>query len=340
MDLIRCRAYARAGLIGNPSDGYHGRTMSVIVRNFHAQVTLYEWDELEIILSRDDRSRFRSIDELHHDVELHGYYGGVRLVKATIKCFVEYCRRTGRPLHDRNFSIRYESNIPRTVGLAGSSAIIVATLRALLKFYDVEIPRRVLASLALHVENSELGITGGLQDRVIQVYEGLVSMDFSEAACEVIDGFECGTYESLDPGLLPPLYLAFSREAGEPTDVTHAPLRARFNRGDPAVVAAMKRFAELTVLAGDALKRGDHEEFSRLMDENYDLRASICDLSPTHVKMIAAARSCGVSAKFAGSGGAIVGCLKEDTDVIQLAATMKEIGCEVFRPLISSDAEG
>ncbi len=334
MELIRRRAYARAGLIGNPSDGYHGRTLSVIVRNYFAQVVLYEWDELEIVRSQDDRSRFRSINELQHDVELHGYYGGVRLVKATIKCFNEYCRRTGRELHDRNFSIRYESNIPRAVGLAGSSAIIVATLRALLDFYQVEIPSRVLASLALHVENSELGITGGLQDRVIQVYEGLVFMNFAEDHCETIDGFECGSYETLDPVLLPPLYVAFSREAGEPTEVTHAPLRSRYNRGDSAVVSAMTRFAELTDLARESLVRGDHAEVSRLMDENYDLRASICDLSSTHVKMIETARANGVSAKFAGSGGAIVGCLNDETDFPRLSAAMKEIDCEVLRPKI------
>ncbi|MHC4878521.1 MAG: mevalonate kinase family protein [Planctomycetota bacterium] len=335
MELIRRRAYARAGLIGNPSDGYHGRTLSVIVRNYFAQVVLYEWDELEVVRSQDDRSRFRSITELHHDVELHGYYGGVRLVKATIKCFAEYCQQTGRELHDRNFSIRYESNIPRAVGLAGSSGIIIATLRALLDFYQVEIPLRVLASLALHVENSELGIAGGLQDRVIQAYEGLVFMNFDKEHCETIDGFECGSYESLDPSLLPPLYVAFSREAGEPTEVTHAPLRSRYNNGDAAVVSAMTRFAELTDAAREALISGDHAEVSRLMDENYNLRASICDLSPTHVQMIETARRCGVSAKFAGSGGAIVGCLQPNTDFAALTAAMKQIDCEVFQPKIN-----
>ena len=136
MELLRRRAYARAGLMGNPSDGYHGKTLSIIVRNFWAEVVLYEWEDVEIVLTQEDRSRFRSVKELVRDVELHGYYGGIRLVKATIKKFVEYCR--GRhALHDRNFSIRYETNIPRQVGLAGSSAIIVATTRALMEFYQV-----------------------------------------------------------------------------------------------------------------------------------------------------------------------------------------------------------
>ena len=160
MDIIRQRGYARAGLVGNPSDGYHGKTISVIVRNFYAEAILYEWEDLELILSQEDRSRFASVQELARDVNVHGYYGGIRLVKATIKRFVDYCRGRHR-LHGRNFSIRYESNIPRQVGLAGSSAIIVATLRALMKFYEVAIPLRVQPSLALSVEKDELGIEIG-----------------------------------------------------------------------------------------------------------------------------------------------------------------------------------
>src|SRR3954471_6047936 len=206
MFLTRKRAYARAGLLGNPSDGYHGKTISVSVRNYWAEVVLYEWDTVDIVLAEDDRARFTSVQDLARDVRLHGYYGGIRLVKATIKRFVEYCERTGAALHRRNFSVRHSSTIPRQVGLAGSSAIIVATLRCLMKFYDVEIPRRVQPSLALSVERDELKINAGLQDRVIQVYEGLVYMDFSLPSEQTIDGYACYAYEPLDPGLLPRVY--------------------------------------------------------------------------------------------------------------------------------------
>ena len=85
MELIRKKAFARAGLIGNPSDGYHGKTISIGLGNLWAQVSLYEWEQVEIIWSQEDRSRFDSIEQLADDVVLHGYYGGVRLVKATIK---------------------------------------------------------------------------------------------------------------------------------------------------------------------------------------------------------------------------------------------------------------
>ena len=75
--IIRTNAHARAGLLGNPSDGFYGKTISFIIRNFAAHVTLYESPGLEIHHeSAEDRSQFRSIDDLVQQVNLYGYYGG------------------------------------------------------------------------------------------------------------------------------------------------------------------------------------------------------------------------------------------------------------------------
>ncbi len=334
MLLIRKNAYARAGLVGNPSDGYYGKTLALVVRNFRAQVTLYEWDQIEVVPSHDDRSRFESVDELVCDVELHGYYGGIRLVKATIKRFVDYCRRQRHRLHWRNFSVRYESNIPRQVGLAGSSAIIVATLRCLMEFYGVEISRQVQASLALAVETEELGIAAGLQDRVVQTHEGLVYMDFSRQRIRQLCGFECGVYEPLDPGLLPPLYVAYKADVSQPTEVVHGNLRARFEQGEPAVVEAMGRLAELADQAREAILTGDGERLGRLIDANFELRRSICGLPAGQIEMVECARRAGATAKFAGSGGAIVGTFPDEAAYRRLAADLGAVGCQVIRPVI------
>jgi glucuronokinase len=334
VQIIRQRGYARAGLVGNPSDGYHGKTISILIKDFCAEVILYEWEDLELILSQEDQSRFRSIHELARDVQVHGYYGGIRLVKATIKRFVEYCRDHGHALHDRNFSIRYESNIPRQVGLAGSSAIITATLRALLEFYQVPIPLHIQPSLVLSVETDELNIVGGLQDRVIQVYGGLVYMDFAREVMRAEGSYRFGVYERLDPSLLPPLYVAYSADVGEPTEVLHNPLRARYNQGDRDVVEAMQKFARLATEAREALLRRDIDLLSRLMDENFNTRRQICQLHRAHIEMIEVARSTGASAKFAGSGGAIVGVYRDEAMYAALKEKLEGIGCRVFKPTI------
>lgn len=334
MQLIRRAAYARAGLIGNPSDGYHGKTISLIVRNFWAEVTLYEWDQVEIVFSQEDRSRFGSVDELVHDVRLHGYYGGIRLVKATIKRFTEYCRSQSLQLHARNFSIRYVSTIPRQVGLAGSSAIIVATLRCLLEFYGIQIAMEALPSLALSVETEELGIAAGLQDRVIQVFEGLVFMDFDHSKLHPCEGLVCGDYERLDPALLPPLYLAYSADVSEPTEVVHNDLRARYQRGEPAVVQAMTRLAELAAQGREALLAGNVVELDRLIDQNFELRRSICHIAAPHLEMVERARRCGATAHFPGSGGAILGTYRDEAMYRRLQESLGAMGCRVICPAI------
>lgn len=341
MQILRHRAFARAGLVGNPSDGYFGKTISLSVRNFWAQVVLYEWEDLELLQSSNDQSRFASIKELARDVKLHGYYGGIRLVKATIKKFVEYCERQRLPLHDRNFTVRYETTIPRGVGLSGSSAIIIATLRCLMEFYEVTIPPEVQPSLALAVEKEELGITAGLQDRVIQVYEGLVYMDFAKPMRE-LHGYACGVYERLDPALLPPLYLAYSRadveEASERIEVSGIPLslvRQRFEEGDPVVVGAMQQLADLTVQARTALLERDAGKLAELINRNFDIRRSIyTSMLPGQIEMVERARAVGASAHFTGSGGAILGTYRDEAMFQALRRVLEKINCIVLKPQV------
>ena len=332
MELIRKRAYARAGLLGNPSDGYHGKTISLIVRNFYAEVVLYEWETVEIILAEQDRARFRSVLDLARDVELHGYYGGIRLIKATIKGFVRYCERQGIALHKRNFSIRYHSTIPRQVGMAGSSSIIVATLRSLLEFYGVEIPLEAQPAFVLSIEREELGIAAGLQDRVIQCYEGLVYMDFNRDREHTVEGFPVYHYEPIDPALLPPLYLAYHVGLSEPTEVFHNDLRSQYVRGEPRVVDAIQQFASFAQQGREALLDRDTARLSALINQNFDTRRAICRLPDWQVEMIEVARSCGVSAKFAGSGGAILGVCEDEKSFQLLHERLRELQVETVRP--------
>jgi glucuronokinase len=330
--IIKGCAYARAGLLGNPSDGYFGRTISVSVKNFSAQVVVYEWPEIEIILSLQDRCQFSCLDDLVEDVKLNGLYGGLRLIKASIKRFVEYCRAQDIRLGAHNFSLRYETDIPRQLGLAGSSAIITAVFRALMEFYEAAIPREVLPGLILEVEKKEIGIDAGLQDRVCQVYEGVIYMDFDR---DYMEKHGHGIYESLDPDLLPSLYIACRTDLSEISGIFHSNLRARFEQGEPAVLEAMRELADLAKAGRDCLLRRDYQELGRLMDRNFDIRSSICKLDPRNVEMICLARSLGLPAKYAGSGGSIVGICESDSTLARLKEEFQKLNCYVFRPRVA-----
>jgi glucuronokinase len=292
-------------------------------------VILYESPELEIMPTRRDGSVFTSIGDLFQDVRLFGYYGGIRLLKAAIKSFYEYCRENEIELHDRNFTVRYDTDIPNLVGLAGSSAIITATMRALMAFYGVTIAKPRLANLIRAVENRELGIAAGLQDRVAQVYQGLVYMDFDQALMER-QGF--GRYEPLDVATLPPLYIAFRTDLSEGSEVVHNNLHDRFERGEPEVLAAMTYWADLTAQARQALEKGEGGELGRLMNANFDKRREICAIGEGNLRLVETARQVGASAKFTGSGGAIIGTYPDERTYTRLTEVFAAQQVCVFKP--------
>jgi len=314
--------------VGNPSDGYHGKTIAFTFDNFRAETILFESPDLEIQPTQRDNSVFSSINHLVDDVELFGYYGGIRLLKATVKSFHQYCREHAIVLHDRNFTLRYCSNIPNLVGLAGSSAIITSCMRALLTFYGVEIPRPQLANLIRLVETRELGIPAGLQDRVAQVYGGLTYMDFAE---ELFRRQGYGRYETLNVNL-PPLYIAYRTDLSEGSEVLHSGLRERFRCGDKEVLEAIKFWAELTDQARVVLESGDIALLDGIINSNFDKRAAVCPISEGNMAMIETAREAGASAKFTGSGGAIIGTYKDDVMYERLEAALRTLQVKVFKP--------
>lgn len=330
-DIIRSRAYSRAGFVGNPSDGYNGKTISFTFDNFYAETVMYEAEYIELLPNRRDRSIYRNLEDLEQNVRECGYYGGIRLLQAALKRFHEYCRYKGVDVVGKGFSMRYFSNIPHHVGMAGSSAIITACFRGLMKFYDVEIPKVELANIILSVETDELGIGAGLQDRVAQVYQGLTYMDFDK---EKMDAQGYGGYSALDPALLPNVYIAYKRELSEGSEVFHNDIRARYSAGDKRVVSAMKTWAELTDQVRDALLEGRTEEVGELLNANFDLRRSIYNIHPENIQMIDSARLVGASAKFTGSGGAIVGTYKDEAMFADLKKALEPLSISVLKPNI------
>ena len=190
-------------------------------------------------------------------------------------------------------------------------------------FYGVEegrdITKPLLPSLVLSVEAEELGITAGLQDRVVQIYGGTVFMDFSP---EIMSAKGHGDYAYLDSALLPPLFLAYSRTGSESGKV-HQNVRFRWEQGDPEVRDAIREFAGYAVEARQAILSRDYQTLAALFNRNFDLRRRIFGdkaIGDHNLEMIDIARRHGCPSKFSGSRDAIVGfCLDEP-----LWATLRE----------------
>src|SRR5260370_2846954 len=317
--MIETYGYARAGLLGNPRDGYFGKTIAFAMSNFRARVLLYPSARLEIKLSKADLPVFENLEDLYRTTRWRGYYGGIRIIQALIVRLVDYCRESDIMLENRNFTIEYESTIPLRLGMGGSSSIITAALRALCQHFRVEIPLPIQAKLVLETETMELGVPAGPQDRVIQVYEGLVYMDFAE---DLMNKQGYGLYERLNPGLLPNVYLAYRTSLSEGTEVFHNNVRERWRQGDPEVRAAMKTWAGYAERGRTALLEHDRETLNQLIDANFDLRAKLYPITFRNLPLIPSARTVGASANFAGSGGAITGCCRDEAMYERLLAAI------------------
>ena len=328
--IIKTRTPARAGLIGNPSDGFNGVTIAFTFDAFWAEVTLWESPELEIQGWERDKVNFDSIRDLVHNVTNYGYYGGVRLIKATIKIFADYCKKLGIELDHKNFTVSYKSDIPLRVGLAGSSAIITSTLRALMQFYGVSISKQIMPNLIMSTETEELKIPAGLQDRVAQTYGGVVYMDFDKELMK--RGF--GHYENLDPSLLPPLFIAYDDSATEGTEVFHTDIRERYRRGEKLVIDTLNEIAEGARHFREAMEAGDVAEMNRLTDCNFDLRARIYRISDLNLRLVNTARKLGASAKLSGSGGAVVGVYPDEKAYRCMEEEYRNIGAKIVRPRV------
>ncbi len=330
--IIESRAYARAGLLGNPSDGYYGKTISLIVKNFGSHISLYESPELVIEVLEQDKNVFKNIYDLVDRIKLHGYYGADRLIKAGIKAFYDYCFENGIKIKNKNFSVRYNSSIPRQVGMAGSSAILTATMKALFSFFNVEIKKEFMPSLILAAETKELSINAGLQDRVIQVYEGLVYMDFDE---DFVKKNNYGMYEQLPVENLPQIYLAYKDSLGKISGVVLNDIASRYKRGDKLVIETLNEIANCAEAGKEAILKKDYGQLAELINRNFDLRKKIMNISDENLIMIDIARKCGASAKFAGSGGSIIGTYKNDEMLHKLIMELKKVNVRVVKPFIS-----
>ncbi|XP_072449477.1 glucuronokinase with putative uridyl pyrophosphorylase isoform X1 [Chiloscyllium punctatum] len=332
---ITCRSYARIGIMGNPSDGFYGKTIAMTISNFWADAMIFESKKVVLIPHPlNDPTEFGSLQDLHRISRKEGYLGGLRLLQATCKKFYQYCSEQGIALAKRNFTLKYDTNIPRQVGLAGSSAIVSATLKCLMKFYDLiddDLPKPLRANFILNVETEELIITAGLQDRVVQVYEGLVYMDFNK---ELLEKQGYGSYVPMDISCAPHFWLAYM---GDPSDSgkIHSNVRQRWLNGDSDVVAAMKTFAELTDLAKIAIESRNWSQLSELMNKNFELRRSIYTdacLGQGNLRMVELGRQFGSAVKLPGSGGAVIGLCLDPDNLVELKKAFQEAGfviCDV-----------
>jgi glucuronokinase len=282
------RCAARAALAGNPSDGYGGAVVAVPVADLCAMASATESTSFVVQASDPDLARLLDATADGFDA-VAGSRPAVRLSAST--------------------------TIPRSVGLAGSSALVIAALRALAACADHRWEPLALAELALDIERGRLGIEAGLQDRLVQAVGRPVSMTFDPVG-----------YEPLDlPGDLP-LFVAWSSSAAETSDTVHRSLRRRYLAGDDAVVTNLAELSYQAHLASLAIRAHDAVELGRAMDRSFDLRYEMMAVDQRQVDLIETGRRAGAAVNSAGSGGSVVGLVRHAHELDTLRAAYERSG--------------
>lgn len=314
-------APARANLIGNPSDQYGGATLACALP-LRARVRLAPGGgEGCVVQVEGERITLRA------EADLARRGDAFDLVRAVLAA------RGGPPPPVR---LALETDVPRQSGVGGSTALVVALLRALAAWDGERLHPWALAERAREVELRHLGVQCGFVDQYASAFGGLRYVDLRGKGIDRDPAdAPLATVEDLAPWVPRlPFVLAFTGRR-HASDAVHRPLRARWLAGEPAVVRAYERIAVLAAEGKRALLAGDWPRLGALMDENHALQRDLGGSGRANERLIAAALAAGAAgAKLAGAGdGGTIVALWPAEDPEPLERALREAGAAaLWRP--------
>ncbi len=312
--MIRVTAPGRAGIIGNPTDGYGGSLVCCSIKN-RAQVTIGPAEHLIV------ENRFGTkVLKWENDFNNQGDYFDI--VRSVLRYF---------KLYDLKAKITTTTTVPEQAGLAGSTAVLSATLSAVLAFIGVRHHKYHLAELNRIIELNFMKTHCGYQDAYMTTFGGLNYLDFrGKEYYKPLDKEQYATVEPLNEFVdeLPLIvaHTGIKHHSGQ----FHKPIRDRWLEGEPKVVKAYNDIIELGREGKKAIINKDWEHLGYLMNENHRIQDELADSGEQNNYMIKVARENGaLGAKLAGAGGGgtIIALTLEPERTIK---ALKEAGVEEF----------
>ena len=286
---IEASAPGRCGIVGNPTDGYGGCVISCSLSERAHVVLNAPTDELSVTVAGQttvlaNRADYRLKEDL---------FDCVRAVLAYLRRF------------DLKFHMDVSTEIPVQAGLAGSTAVLVSVLAAVLKLLGREHHRHHLAETLRVIELNYLKIQCGYQDQYMTVFGGINYLDFRGK--ELYRDLDDELYATVEPlsdcvGELP--FVVVHTGVKRVSGVILRPIRERWLDGDRDVVDGYRRITRLCQRAKRALVDGDWKTLATLMNENHRIQQKLGASGEENDRLIGVARNSGaLAAKLAGAGG-------------------------------------
>jgi galactokinase/mevalonate kinase-like predicted kinase len=292
MQVFEASAPGRCGIIGNPSDIYGGVVVSCsIPARAHCRLTL------------GGEARFPE---------------DRRLWDAAIKRF---------PLNEP-VAVEWSTEIPRSSGLSGSTALLAATLACVLAARgesSVLDDKVQFAELLRDIELHDAGIMCGYQDAYMIVHGGIRHMDF--AGKHPVEPGPPATLQELQTNLP---FLLITTGVERLSGAVHGPMSERWLRGERVVLDGIAKIADLGKLGSEALVSKNWEELAGLMRENHSIVAELGGSGDEIDRLVSDCQANGaIAAKLAGAGlGGTVIALTMAPD--ELEARLRQRGYQLF----------
>lgn len=285
---IVASAPGRAGIIGNPTDGYGGAVISCSLTE-RAKVVIEDSDEFRV-----------QVGELSTTFRHPRDFLLKRDRFDVVRAVFQYMNRT-----DAKLSVKVTTDVPVQGGLSGSTAILASLVAALYRLWGREVSRYYLSETLRIIELNYLKIHCGYQDHYMTVFGGINFMDFREK--ENYRRLSDEIYAAVEP-ITPhvtelPFLLAHSG-IRHVSGAVHLPIRERWLEGERLVVEGYERISALCRRGKRALVERDWQTLAQYMNENHRIQHEISHVGQRNVDMMEAAMAKGaLAAKMAGAGG-------------------------------------
>jgi len=327
------QAFGRVNLIGEHID-YNGGTVlpTVINRQVEISISLNEERSDQILSNIFNDSVSRAIDQVKMN-HWSDYVVGA----------LNQCRQLN--YLSGGVKVAIQSNIPHGGGVSSSTAVIIATIRAVLKMQNIQFDPISVAQWAQQVEQNYIGMPCGIMDQMaisIGVQNRALALDTVSLDYSLVDLSTDFHFAVLNSGITRQLNDGRYKVRRDECDAASKQLGVEYlclmddanyqMLGQlPLTLQKRARHAyheQRRVLQFvDALKDDNIEKVGQLMDESHVSMKDEFEVSTVEIDaMVASAKEHGaIGARLTGGGfgGCIVACVAK-SDIKKWAANMKQ----------------
>ena len=252
--IFRSRAPLRIGIAGGGTDvePYASKKGGIV---FNATINKYAY--CSVISNDTNTLSIRSLDYGNFEASLDGgplnYDGNMDLVKAVTNYF---------DIKD-GFDMFIHSEAPPGSGLGGSSTVIVAILKAITSWQNIDMKKSEMAALAYHLEREVLHLDGGKQDQYASVYGGFNEMHFNSKGVEV---YPLNLSDDIISELQYSSLLCYTGKPRESKDIIKSQKKSFEEGSNEIFLDNAKKLA--SDIAG-SLKKGDIKTVGELLGESW-----------------------------------------------------------------------